>query len=99
MTEEENTKAEEYINEAKSYFKKNDYTMASLYLEKAVNLGHILAHHLLATLCYKGLGVEKDIDKAPTFCCDSITPAFADTSNNLIALSIYLKALSKSFIS
>ncbi|MBP3608264.1 MAG: sel1 repeat family protein [Treponema sp.] len=86
MTEEENTKAEEYINEAKSYFKKNDYTMASLYLEKAVNLGHILAHHLLATHYYKGLGVEKDIDKAIKLFEVSANAGIIESQQNVGAL-------------
>lgn len=86
MTEEENTKAEEYFNEAKSYCKKNNYTMASLYLEKAVNLGHILAHHLLATLCYKGLGVEKDIDKAIKLFEVSANAGIIESQQNVGAL-------------
>lgn len=64
LLEEKRKKAEEYFIQACNFCNDGLNFKMIEYLEKAANLGHILAHHNLAICYMAGTYVEKDIDKA-----------------------------------
>lgn len=79
-------KAEEKFSEAMEYYVKGNYSMACFYLEEAVNLGHIEAHHYLGNIYGSGLGGAKDIDKAIKLFEVAANAGIIDAQANLGAL-------------